>query len=166
MRCHTLAADLRFTRSPDGAQSESAGRDLVEIRCRPSRRAGLVGGTKPRLVARGLRDGWVDRPQLRHLPSGAGRYALSHVTRSITRQSMTVLSLWPILGPVSDRPNRAHEVRTRSQSLRPSAFLPGVVKVADMGMGYLPPDVGSIHVARVSAAIAEVFTEIVRWLGR
>jgi hypothetical protein len=35
-----------------------------------------------------------------------------------------------------------------------------------MGTGYLLPDVGSIQAARVPATIADVFTEIVRWVGR
>jgi uncharacterized membrane protein len=59
-----------------------------------------------------------------------------------------------------------YEVRTRSQSARPSAFLPGVVNVADMEAGRLEPEAGSIHAARVPAAIAEVFTEMVRCVGR
>jgi YD repeat-containing protein len=59
-----------------------------------------------------------------------------------------------------------YEVRTRSQSVRPSAFLPGVVNVADMEAGRLEPEAGSIHAARVPAAIAEGFTEMVRCVGR
>jgi hypothetical protein len=59
-----------------------------------------------------------------------------------------------------------YEVRTRSQSVRPSAFLPGVVNVADKEAGRLEPEAGSIHAARVPAATAEGFTEMVRCVGR
>jgi uncharacterized membrane protein len=59
-----------------------------------------------------------------------------------------------------------YEVRTRSQSVRPSAFLPGVVNIGDMEAGRLEPEAGSIHAARVPAAMAEGFTEMVRCVGR
>ena len=49
-----------------------------------------------------------------------------------------------------------HLVSSRSQSLSPPAFLPGVVKLVDMAMGRPPPDVGSTQAAWVPAAMAGV----------
>ena len=138
------------------------------VRKRRTRRGGNTVSSGPaeldwsvrRSPAGGARSaGRLSRPRSAWSPSS---WSACH--RSITRQPLTVPSPWPIVGPVS--PDHAHEVRMRSQSWRPSAFVPGVVKVPDMGMGSLRPDVGSIHAARVPAAIAEVFTEIVRWVGR
>ena len=95
-----------FTRSPDGRTPRAPDAPWWKYGVVRSAELDWTVGTKL---------GWWreasatvgSTPQLHHLRSGAARYALSHVTRSITRQPVTVLSPWPILGPVGPAESRS-----------------------------------------------------------
>ena len=91
------------------------------VRARRTRRSGnTVSSGPPSWIGRwGRKHGWWreafatvgSTPQLHHLRSGAARYALSHVTRSITPQPLTVLSSGRSSAR-SDQPNPAAFMRS------------------------------------------------------